>query len=82
MEPKKQPDRYSDTFVASYDEATGRIQIDLDLDSARELYAILEAFYSPNSKDTREMLHKWKEAIEDVIKAHHDYHDLREPGVG
>lgn len=77
-EPKKQPDRSKETFVASYDEATGRVRIDLDLASARDLYALLDSADPPNE----EMLQEWTDAIDGAIRAHHDYHDLREPGVG
>lgn len=74
-EPKKIP-RNDNLFHVRYDESTGRIGVVMGLDSARELYKLLSS-----ERAEVEMI-PWAQDIDGAIRAHHDYHNLDEPGVG
>ena len=73
--PKKQATREGRQFVVSYDELTGRVSVDMDLDTTRELYNLI------NTGAVDQAMRAWADSLDIAIGAHHDYHNLDEPGV-
>lgn len=75
-EPRRQTVRDSTWFAVRYDEVNGTVTVDMGLDSARWLYKLISGGV------VDEELRNWAQAIDAAIRAHHDYHNLDEPGVG